>query len=92
MFGCLLCGQLFRIFYLGFTINSTNSKRSWKILSWNVRGINSQEKWDAIRSKIMESNCDIVCLQETKRELFDLAYLKIFCPSSFNSFEFLPSV
>jgi exonuclease III len=42
-------------------------------------------------SKIEESGCDIICLQETKRESFDLEYLKKFCPRKFNKFEFLPS-
>ena len=40
----------------------------------------------------MESGCDIVCLQETKRETFDLQYIKNFCTPAFDAFEFLPSV
>jgi hypothetical protein len=56
---------------------SLNSKRSWRILSWNIRGINSEGKWDAIRNKIAESGCDIICLQETKREFFDSNTLEI---------------
>jgi exonuclease III len=66
--------------------------RSWKILNWNLRGINSEKKWLALSSKIVESGCDIICLQETKRESFDLDYIKKFCPRKFNKFEFLPSV
>jgi hypothetical protein len=62
------------------------SSRSWKVLCWNVRGINSKTKWDAIRDIITES------CPETKRESFDLQYLKKFCPSPFDSFVFLPSV
>ena len=31
--------------------------RNWNILNWNVRGINSQTRWDDIRAKIDESNC-----------------------------------
>jgi hypothetical protein len=42
--------------------------RNWNCLAWNVRGINSQSKWDAIRSKIDEYHCNIVYLQQTKRE------------------------
>jgi exonuclease III len=53
------------------SMNRDQSNRNWSVLCWNVRGINSQEKWDAIRSKILESSCDIVCLQETKKESFD---------------------
>jgi exonuclease III len=67
-------------------------KRSWKILNWNLRGINSEKKWLALASKIEESNCDIICLQETKRETFDMDYIKKFCPKRFNKFEFLPSI
>lgn len=33
----------------------------------------------------------MVCLQETKREHFDFQFIKRFCLSSFDSFEFLPS-
>jgi exonuclease III len=66
--------------------------RSWNCLGWNVRGINSQSKWDAIRNKISESHCAIVCLQETKRERFDESYLKRFCPAHLDRFEFSPSV
>jgi exonuclease III len=57
-----------------------------------LRGINSEKKWLALSSKIVESGCDIICLQETKRESFDLDYIKKFCPRKFNKFEFLPSV
>jgi exonuclease III len=63
-------------------------KRLWKILNWNLRGINSEKKWLALASKIEESNCDIICLQETKRESFDMEYIKKFCPKksiNFNS-------
>jgi exonuclease III len=66
--------------------------RSWNCLGWNVRGINSQPKWDAIHNKILESCCAIVCLQETKREQFDQSYLKHSCHSHLDRFEFSPSV
>lgn len=69
-----------------------NHNRTHKILVWNVRGINSQEKWDAIRLKISESACNILCLQETKRELFDNAYLKKLCPWHIDCFAFHPSI
>jgi exonuclease III len=66
-------------------------KRDWKILCWNIRGINSRRKWVSIRSNIHESTCDIGCLQETKRESFDLNYLKNFCPVVFDCFDYVPS-
>lgn len=62
------------------------------MLSWNVRGINSQTKWNAIKDKICDSACDIVCFQETKKENFDNSFLRNVCPPSIDSFELLPSV
>jgi exonuclease III len=44
-----------------------------------------------IKSKIQETSCDIICLQETKREFFDLAYIKNFYPPAYDSFEYVPS-
>ena len=54
--------------------------------------MDSKEKWDAIRAKINDSSCHIVCLQETKRDNFDQLYLKKFCTKQLNSFAFFPSV
>lgn len=66
--------------------------RNLNILIWNVRGINDQAKWLAIANKIAKSNCDIICLQETKRESFDSQYIKNFYPRKLNKFVFLPSM
>lgn len=66
-------------------------ERPWKVLSWNVRGINAERKWDTVKDKILNSACDIVCLQETKKENFDSQFLKRVCPRDFDAFEFLPS-
>lgn len=66
--------------------------RPWKILCWNVRGINSDKKWTSIRDRILESNCDIACFQETKRGVFDPSFIRLFAPASFDRFESLPSV
>ena len=57
-------------------VSMNNTNRSWNILNWNIRGINSKDKWLALRQKIDESDCNILCLQETKREIFDTTYLK----------------
>ena len=65
---------------------------SWNFLNLIIRGLNSPEKWLAIRQKIEESVAGILCLQETKRQNFDLAYIKNFCPQRFNKFEYLPSI
>lgn len=72
--------------------NLNQNNRKWNVLCWNVRGINSDEKWTAIRSKVIESQCDILCLQETKREHFDSTYLRNFCPPQLDCFEYIPSI
>ena len=68
-----------------------DSRRYSKILFWNIRGINSQEKWDALRDKISESACQVLCIQETKRENFDSFYIRKFCPRNLDNFAFSPS-
>jgi len=65
--------------------------RTCKVLSWNVRGINSDKKWDVVRDKIVESSCDLVCLQETKKESFDLLFIRKICPSAFDAFDYIPA-
>jgi exonuclease III len=70
--------------------NKSNN-REWKILSWNIGGINGTNKWMTIRSKISERNCDIPCLQETKRAHFDQAYMRNFSGPVFDCFEYIPS-
>jgi exonuclease III len=76
------------------TMNSRNAVifSKWSVLSFNVRGINYVVKGNGIHCAIRESICDIICLQETKKEFFDSADLKKFCPNSFDSFAFVPSV
>ena len=69
-----------------------DNNRCTKILFWNVRGINSQTKWDAIRDKITESAYQIVCLQEIKRENFDPFYIKKFFPRNLDKFAYSPYV
>jgi exonuclease III len=54
----------------------TNNVRNWVVLSWNVRGVNATWKWDVVKNKFLQSACDIVCLQETKKEMLDLHFLK----------------
>jgi len=73
-------------------MDNRQSNRTWKILCWNIRGINAENKWDSLRNKITESNGDIISIQETKRSSFDLSYLRKFCPRSFDAFCFLPSI
>lgn len=55
-----------------------SNTRSWNIHVCNVRGIDTQAQWDAIRNKIVESASTIICLKETERD-FDQFYLRFFC-------------
>lgn len=56
------------------------------------KGINSNNKWLALSNKIEECGFSIICLQETKKEHFDGAYLKNFFPRKLNFFDFVPYV
>lgn len=90
---CLLGEPIWFVFQQFFVDNHTNRNgRKWNVLCWSIRGINSSYKWTTLRSKIMESNYEICCLQERKREYFDLAYIRNCCPASFDSFEYLSSI
>jgi exonuclease III len=71
---------------------SNISRRSWRILCWNVRGLNSENRQRDVRSKIDESGCDIICLQETKCESVDWRFIRKFAPKRFDCFTFSPSV
>jgi hypothetical protein len=66
--------------------------RNWNILNWNIRGLNSKDKCNAIKEKIEESSCAVFCIQETKRDHFDHSFIKKLAPKRFNKFEFSPSV
>lgn len=77
----------FSVFYVSFM-----ATRTWKILCWNVRGINSDKKWEAIRDRVFECSCDVICLQETKKESFDKMFINKICPPMFDAFDFIPSV
>jgi hypothetical protein len=37
-----------------------NNRRTWNILNWNIRGLNAEDKQNAIRNKIEESDCSIL--------------------------------
>lgn len=71
---------------------NNHNQRLWKVLCWNVRGINSDEKWNSIKDTILEAGCDVFCFQETKRQLFDSQFIRKFSPPGFDSFEFQPSM
>ena len=70
----------------------SNNNRFWRVLNWNIRGLNAESKWDAIKSKAIEQQCDIICIQETKKETFDDQFIRKICPRGFDKYQFLPSI
>lgn len=87
MLGVTFCALLVSV-----VMDSRQPNRLWKVLCWNIRGINAENKWESLRNKIAESNCDIISIQETKRSSFDISYIRNFYPKAFDAFCFLPSV
>ena len=66
--------------------------KDWKVLCWNVRGLNSEARQLAVKQKIDESGCSVVCLQETKCMHIDHRFIRKFCPRRFDNFSYVPSV
>jgi exonuclease III len=64
---------------------------SWNILNWNIRGLNSTNKCNAIRAKIEVCNCAIFCIQEIKKDHFDFSAIRKMDPKWFNKYVFVPS-
>lgn len=54
-----------------------------KVLNWNVRGLGSVRKVNVVRDVIRTSRCDVVCLQETKCNSYDLNLYMSLLPSFF---------
>jgi exonuclease III len=71
---------------------NTTKRKSWNVLNWNIRGINSEDKHNAIRLKLDESNSAVYCIQETKREHFDHSVIRKFAPKRFDQFAYSPSL
>jgi exonuclease III len=68
------------------------SRRKWRVLCWNFRGLNSDDRQHEIHLKFDESECDIVCIQETKCEVFDWRLICKFFPKRFNNFAHVPLI
>jgi hypothetical protein len=47
-----------------------NNFRNWNILDWNIRGKNTQVRWNDLANNFREKNCNVIFLQETKRDFF----------------------
>ena len=63
------------------------------ILIWNVRGLNSVERRNVVRSLVVSTKIDIVCLQETKMVAISREIILSMLGSDFdNNYICLPSV
>jgi hypothetical protein len=60
--------------------------------AWNIRYYRYVGDVSAIREKIEESGCVVICIQATKCASFDHKSIRSFCPKRFDNFAFSPSV
>jgi exonuclease III len=61
-------------------------------LIWNVRGLNSSARQDAVRTLVQSSKADIVCLQETKMAAVPVRTLLSILGSEFSCSMELPAI
>lgn len=64
----------------------------FKILCWNVCGLNEKDKRIAIRKTILLENPNIVCLQETKLSQIDDNLIKQICGLRFKKYVIVDAV
>jgi exonuclease III len=55
------------------------------------QGLNAKSKQSTLMNAINISGCSVICLQETKKEDFHMAFIKSCCPSRFHEYVFIPS-
>jgi exonuclease III len=63
-----------------------------KILVWNIKGLNSSARQDAVRTMVESSKADILCLQETKMAAVPVRTLLSMLGSEFSCTMELPAV
>lgn len=59
-------------------------KKKIRVMCWTVRGLGDVKNCDVVKNIIRRSRCDIVCLQDTKWNKFDFAYISCVLPSFFH--------
>lgn len=89
MYG-IVCHAVFATFAFGYSMNQM-SMRNWKVLCWNVRGLNSETRQRSVTEKITKSQCAVACLQETKLSDCPRSLIKSICPVGFDQFIESPS-
>ena len=81
----------FYYFYTQWLSMNRVTTRSWKVLCWNVRGLNSDARQRSLKEKVIESQCSVLCLQETKLSSCSRSIMKSVCPQGFDQFVESPS-
>jgi exonuclease III len=65
---------------------------SYKILSWNVRGLNNRAKQEDVRQTVSMLKPDLICIQETKTEVMTPSIMRsAFGPEFESNFFSLPA-
>jgi len=62
------------------------------MLVWNVRGLNSRSRRDALRGVVGDANASVVCVQETKLSVISSFMINEMLGAGFSSFSYLPAV
>jgi exonuclease III len=62
-----------------------------QLISWNVRGLNAPARCLAMHEMIAAAPCNLVCLQETKLQMIDLALATFLGAYKLNQFAFKPA-
>lgn len=68
------------------------NEQPFKTLVWNVRGLNSPARRNAILQVIMAAQPSVVCFQETKMDLVTLEVVRHCHGTQFEQFFYLPVV
>ncbi len=66
--------------------------RSFRFVTWNVRGLNSRDKCVTVKSFIKGCKCGVVCLQETKLAAISTEKFLSFCGFHIRDFWVLDAV
>jgi exonuclease III len=62
-----------------------------KMLIWNTRGLGDEDKNNIIFKQIMQSNANLICIQETKLQDITIFKARQFLPPRYTGFVFQPA-
>jgi hypothetical protein len=81
------------LLWLQHFLHMDSLNNHYKVLSWNVRGLNSIAKQEDVKQVVNVHKPDLICLQETKMSTISIAMVRSFLDYDYeNNFLFLPSV